>query len=87
MTLPGTVPLFHISGAVDDNTGLSRDPKLGGLDEHQARDQLGLEEDESSEDEDDEDAEELKKQKAQVLKTRLSLTHTFHLLSRQSWTL
>jgi len=45
---------------------LARDPKLGGLDEHQARDQLGLEEDESSEDEDDEDAEELKKQNAQA---------------------
>ena len=72
MTLPGTVPLFQISGAVDDNSGLSRDPKLGGLDEHQARDQLGLEEDESSEDEDDEDAEELKKQNAQVLKACFS---------------
>jgi len=44
---------------------LARDPKLGGLDEHQARDELGLEEDESSEEDEDEDAEELKKQKAQ----------------------
>jgi len=44
---------------------LARDPKLGGLDEHQARDQLGIEE-ESSEDEEDEDAEELKKQQAQA---------------------
>ena len=87
MTLPGMLPLFHISGAVDDNSGLFRDPKLGGLDEHQARDQLGLEEDESSEDEDDEDAEELKKQKAQVLKACVSLAHTLHLLSRKSWTL
>ena len=72
---------------VGSNPGLFRDPKLGGLDEHQARDQLGLEEDESSEDEDDEDAEELKKQKAQVA---LDISRSFlisHLFSRQSWTL
>ena len=65
MTLPGILPLSQVY------PGLIRDPKLGGLDEHQARDQLGLEEDESSEDEDDEDAEELKKQKAQVLLSAL----------------
>merc|ERR1719336_2684595 len=41
------------------------DPKLGGLDQHQARDQLGIA-DESSSDEEDEDAEELKRQQAQA---------------------
>ena len=44
---------------------LAKDPKLGGLDQHQARDQLGIA-DESSSDEEDEDAEELKRQQAQV---------------------
>jgi len=44
---------------------LAKDPKLGGLDQHQARDQLGIA-DESSSEEEDEDAEELKRQQAQA---------------------
>ena len=68
--------------------GLFRDPKLGGLDEHQARDELGLEEDESSEEDEDEDAEELKKQKAQVFIVALdSLVSHITCFARKSWTL
>ena len=81
---PRSQKLLQVVGS---NPQLFRDPKLGGLDEHQARDQLGLEEDESSEDEDDEDAEELKKQKAQAAFDSYLSFLISHLFSRQSWTL
>ena len=65
MTLPGILPFSDDQSKKVVAIQFYRDPKLGGLDEHQARDQLGIEE-ESSEEEEDEDAEELKKQQAQV---------------------
>ena len=65
MTLPGILPFSDDQSEKVVTIQFYRDPKLGGLDEHQARDQLGIEE-ESSEEEEDEDAEELKKQQAQV---------------------
>ena len=87
MTLPGILPFSDDQSEKVVTIQFYRDPKLGGLDEHQARDQLGIEE-ESSEDEEDEDAEELKKQKAQVFIVALdsSVSH-ITCFARKSWTL